>query len=138
MLECFPSRVAEELERPFEDIDELISAVNVEIEFSNKKLENRMFSIEKSRLLLDRLNESVSILRNKPDNGELLYQLVYNTYITPNRLSIEKVCEKLNIAQSTYYTHRKQALTIISLRLWAVPSSTVESWFELVSLLELM
>lgn len=64
MLECFPSTVAEELDQPFEDLDELIDRVDVEMAMGNRKLENRIGSIQKSRLMLDRVNEALTVLRN--------------------------------------------------------------------------
>lgn len=73
MLECFPETVATELDRPFEGVDKLIEDVDVEVALGNKKLESRMQGMQKSRLLMDRLNEALTVLRKKPDNGERLY-----------------------------------------------------------------
>ncbi len=36
-----------------------------------------MEGIQKSRLLLDRVNEALTVLKKKPENGERLYQLIY-------------------------------------------------------------
>ena len=73
MLECFPETVAAELDRPFEGVDKLIEDVDVEVALGNKKIESRMQGMQKSRLLMDRLNEALTVLRKKPDNGERLY-----------------------------------------------------------------
>ena len=70
MLECFPETVAAELDRPFEGVDKLIEDVDVEVALGNKKIESRMQGMQKSRLLMDRLNEALTVLRKKPDNGE--------------------------------------------------------------------
>lgn len=60
MMECFPETIAEELERPFEGVDTLIQQMDVEMALGNRKLENRMEGIQKSRLLLDRVNEALT------------------------------------------------------------------------------
>ena len=61
MLECFPDTIAEELDRPFEGIDELVDHIDVEMSMNNRKLESRMAGIQKSRLLLDRVNEALTL-----------------------------------------------------------------------------
>ena len=78
-LECFPSEVAQELDQPLKDLDALLSVVDTQVALGNAKLEHRLLSIRKSRLLLDRINEALTVLRHKPGNGELMYKVrVYN------------------------------------------------------------
>lgn len=49
MLECFPDTISEELEKPFENLDEVIDRLDMEM--GNRKIESRMESIEKARLV---------------------------------------------------------------------------------------
>ena len=72
-LECFPGEVAQELDQPLKDLDALLSVVDTQMALGNAKLEHRLLSIRKSRLLLDRINEALTVLRHKPGNGELMY-----------------------------------------------------------------
>lgn len=51
----------------------------------NRKLENQLEGAKKSRLLLDRVNEALTVLRQKPKNGDDLYKLIYLTYIGPEK-----------------------------------------------------
>ena len=95
MMECFPETIAEELEKPFEGVDALIEHMDVEMAMGNRKLENRMDGIQKSRLLLDRVNEALTVLKKKPENGEKLYQLVYLTYISPEHLNHTELLYRL-------------------------------------------
>lgn len=138
MLECFPSTVAEELDQPFEDLDELIDRVDVEMAMGNRKLENRIGSIQKSRLMLDRVNEALTVLRKKPKNGEQLYNLIYLTYIAPEKLSITEMLYQLDMSSRQYYRLREQAITILSLRLWASPKREMDVWLDVLTLLESM
>jgi len=41
-LECFPAHIAEELDRPLESLDVLLSMVDVELSLGNRKLEGRL------------------------------------------------------------------------------------------------
>ena len=136
MLECFPDNVAEELDRPFENLDELIDHVDVEMSMGNRKLESRIEGVRKSRILLDRVNEALTVLKKKPENGEILYNLIYQTFITPENLSLTDILYRLDISPRHYYRLRSQAITILSIRLWAAPAKDVDFWLEMLTLLE--
>ena len=136
MLECFPDNVAEELDRPFENLDELIDHIDVEMSMGNRKLERRIEGVRKSRILLDRVNEALTVLKKKPENGEILYNLIYQTFITPENLSLTDILYRLDISPRHYYRLRSQAITILSIRLWAAPAKDVDFWLEMLTLLE--
>ena len=128
MLECFPDNVAEELDRPFENLDELIDHIDVEMSMGNRKLESRIEGVRKSRILLDRVNEALTVMKKKPENGEILYNLIYQTFITPENLSLTDILYRLDISPRHYYRLRSQAITILSIRLWAAPAKDVDFW----------
>lgn len=135
-LECFPSNVAAELDLPMNDLDALLSLVSAEIGMNNVKLENRLQSVQRSRLLLDRINEALTVLRQKPGNGELMYQVIYETFITPEKLSHAELLYRLNISSRHYYRIRQQAINILAIRLWTTPTSELDSWLEVLTILE--
>ena len=136
MLECFPDSIAEELDEPFEGLDELIDRIDIETSLDNKKLESRIAGIQKSRILLDRVNEALTVLKKKPSDGERLYNLIYQTYITPEKLSLTDLLYRLDLSPRHYYRLREQAITILSIRLWASPAADVDFWLEMLTLLE--
>lgn len=138
MLQCFPNMVAEELDAPLHDLDTLLRLVSSEIDMDNRRLEGRLQSIHRSRLMMDRLNEAISVLRDKPGNGQTLYDLIHLTYIAPEKLMIVEICSKLHISDRQYYRFRQQALNIISIRLWSAPVAELDSWLEVMSLLEVL
>ena len=74
LLECLPVSIAEELDEPFEGVDKLIDQMDLEMALGNRKMENRMEGILKSRLLFDRVNEALTVLSHKP--GNVLYLLL--------------------------------------------------------------
>ena len=109
-LECFPGEIAQELEQPLKDVDALLSAVDAQIAMGNAKLEHRLLSIRKSRLLLDRINEALTVLRHKPGNGEMLYNIIFQTFITPDKPSHSEILYRLDISERHYYRLRQQAV----------------------------
>ena len=110
-LECFPEAVA------------------------HRKLESRVESLRKSRLLLDRINEALTVLKKKPGNGPRLYELIYLTYIVPEKLSHTDLLFRLDLSSRQYYRLREEAISILSIRLWSVPE---EELGRLVGLVEVL
>lgn len=136
VMECFPDTIAAELDKPFEQLDVLLDYVDLEMAIGNKKLESRIEGVQKSRLLLDRVNEALTVLKNKPENGARLYELIYQTYITPEKLSHQELLDKLDMSSRHYYRLRQQAITILSIRLWAAPAADIDFWLDMLTLLE--
>lgn len=136
LFECFPESVAKELEKPFEGVDTLLEQVDLEVSWGNRKLESRLKGIQKSRLLLDRVNEALTVLKKKPEDGERLYKLIYLTYIAPERLSHNELLYRLDMSSRHYYRLRQQAVTILSIRLWAAPDTEVDVWLDMLTLVE--
>jgi len=137
-LECFPSDIAAELDRPMRNLDALLSLINAEIGMDNVKLENRLMNIQKSRLLLDRVNEALTILKRKPGNGEQMYKLIYLTYVVPEKLMHSEILFRLGLSSRQYYRIRQQAVNILSIRLWATPNNELDSWLEVLTMLQTM
>lgn len=136
MMECFPETIAEELDSPLGELDMLLEQMDLEMSMGNKKLEARMEGIQKSRLLLDRVNEALTVLKKKPENGERLYKLIYLTYIAPEQLNHTELLYRLDMSSRHYYRLRQQAITILSIRLWAAPAADVDLWLDMLTLLE--
>lgn len=130
ILEMMPETIAEELDKPFEGIDMLLEHVDTELALGNKKLAGRLEGVEKSRLLIDKLEMALTVLKQKPGNGERLYELIYLTYLGPERYFHTELLEKLKMSSRTYYRLRQQAITILSIRLWAAPIAEVDMWLN--------
>lgn len=135
-LECFPARVAEELDRPLHNLDALLTAVDAQLAMQNNRLEHRLECVKKSRLLMDRINEAITVLRQKPKNGHKMYDIIFQTYIIPEKLTHDELLYRLDISDRHYYRLRQQAINILSIRLWAAPSGSLDAWLEVLVLLE--
>ena len=131
-----PDTIAQELDQPFDRLDELLDRLDMEMAIGNKKLENRLAGIEKSRMILDRVNEALTILKKKPEDGQKLYELIYLTFIAPETLNHSELLYRLNLSSRHYYRCREQAINILSLRLWSSPAKEVDFWLELLAVLD--
>ncbi len=47
MLECFPETIAQELDKPLENLDALLDQVDLEMSMGNRKLESRIAGVQK-------------------------------------------------------------------------------------------
>ena len=127
--------IAAELNLPLQKLDAVLSRIDAEIGMENRRLELRLERLAKTRQLLDRINDALTTLKYKPENGPLLYDLIYLTYISEEKLHQTDVLYRLNISRRHYYRLKEQAINIISLRLWSVPSTNIDLWLDLVSML---
>ena len=118
------------------ELDALLDHMDLEMGMGNRKLESRLESVKKSRLLLDRVNEALTVLKRKQDYGPKMYEIIYLTYLAPDKLSHTDLLYRLDISSRHYYRLRGQAITILSIRLWSAPASEVDSWLEVLTLLE--
>ena len=135
-MECIPEDLMAELNVPMEQLDALITRLDLEMSMDNWRVESRLQSILRSRMLLDRLNEAIAFLRSKPQDGEKLYQIIYRTYIGEKMESVYDVMASLGLTKNKYYALRRKAITIIGMKLWSAPEANFELWVELLSMLD--
>lgn len=136
VLECCPDEIAAELDAPMGDLDALMDKIDLHLCLEDKRLEGRINAIAKTRVLMDRVNEALTILRRKPIDGQQLYDLLYVSYIQDEQLTNIDICHQLHMSSRTYYRLRREAFKIISTRLWSSPNSGLDSWIEILTLLE--
>ena len=136
-LECMPGQIANELLMPLATLDELIDRIDIELTIGNGKLEGRLNSISQSRLLVDRLNEAVSVLKSKPKEGKDLYAVIYYTYMSPNEIETTwELFRMLALSKRKYYDLRKKAIKLISLWLWSAPNQEIDMWLDVLTMLD--
>lgn len=136
VLECAPGEIAQELRVPVQDIDRLAEKIDLATNIGDKRIESQVNAMMKTRFLVDRVHEALSVLRQKPRNGDLLYSVIYTTYIDPVERKHEEIIRMLHVSSRTFYRLRKEAITILSVRLWSAPSGDIDAWLEVLTLLQ--
>lgn len=69
-------------------------------------------------------------------DGWNLYNIIFQTFITPDKPSHSEILYRLDISERHYYRLRQQAVNILSIRLWTAPQGCLDAWFEILTLLE--
>ena len=136
VIQSFPDMIAQELNAPMEKTDDLLERIDLALCLENRRLENQIRSIAKTKMLIDRVNEALTMVRSKPGNGEEMYQVIYQTYIKPDFSNIPDLCAKLAMSKRRYYSLRDNAFKLISLILWSGPTSEAARWVEILAILE--
>ena len=135
-MNSIPSELKQELNIPLSDLDGLLDRLDTEMSLENVEMENRLRTIMKSRWLIDGLNEAVSVLKDKPTDGDLLYEVIYRTYIGPKPSTITNLIIDMNMTRRRYYRYRNMAIELISIKLWSTPDSKIELWLDLLDILD--
>ncbi len=135
-LECVPGDIGEELSLPTRDLDALIERVDLELAMNNKRIEYQLQGAAKTKMLVERVQDALWMLRKYPDNGKRLYDLIYVTYIDPIQRSMTEILDFLQISERTYYRLKNTAIEIMSIRLWAAPTGETDMWLEILTLIE--
>ena len=136
ILECVPEEIAMELKVQTETIDALIERIDYELASDNKRLEGKMRTVLKTRNLIERVNDALSVLKMKPGNGEALYRLIYEAFIDPERRPWYELVQRMHVSSRTYYRMRESAVDTVSKRLWGSSETEIDDWLEILTLLE--
>ena len=122
-LEYAPYELAAELNRPCNDLDEIIKALDCEMARGEKKPEYRLSSIARTERLFKAINEALAGVRAKPRIGEMYYQVLYLTYIDHDIRTIDEILDIIGIQRTQYYKLKKRAIEKLSSSLWhSMPS----------------
>ena len=135
-LQSVPGELAEELDAPLIEVDALLNLVSAEIDSDHGRMEGRLLSLRKSRLMLDKLHQAVETIKQKPSSGELMYQILYLSFLQDDSMTIQEVLDTLLISQRHYYRVRRQAIQLLSILLWSAPDRELDGWLDVLVLLE--
>lgn len=80
--------------------------------------ESRLMNIHESKLMIKLVDRALAKLRRRPENGEIYYRLIRETYIDEEKLSQAEIIQRNNISHSSYYRYKKEAIGLIGLILW--------------------
>lgn len=135
VIKSFPDEIAMELNEEFEQIDKLIERLDVEMAFGKKRIEQKVEGITQARLIIDKINIAVNSLRNYHEDGEMIYQIMYRSYICPNRKSFQEIAHDLDISDTQYYRLRKKGFGLLSNRIWCGGNREFTFWIEMYLIL---
>ncbi len=94
------------------------------MDLSNTKVESYTRTIVRSKNMLEIINNALDAVREDPEHGELMYQILYLTYCSPQKArNREIIIASLSrvgfpISARTYHVYLKAAIKAIDRILW--------------------
>lgn len=103
---------------------------------SAMRIESFSQSLDKSRRMLQLVNNAIELMRQKHKKGELYYWVLYYTYLCPQEpntvnevlIQLEKHFPSMSVR--TYYSRREEAIQILSSILWGYTSTECQEIVE--------
>jgi len=125
-MELSVQQVKISFEKEFgQTIDDFLDSIySAGADLSGTEIEQHARCIQRSNQMIRLVDGALDILRNKHQNGEELYWILYYTFIIPQKLqNTQKIIEKLHthnqeISYRTYFRKRKEAIAALSSILW--------------------
>lgn len=119
-------------------LESLLKSDNYEYNDAIYNVNNGMLNIQKMKELVEKVNDALFFLKQKPGDGEYLFELINLSYIVPESRTHDELLHCLNISSRQYYRMREHSINILSLKLWSVPSKDSEYWYEMLIWLDQM
>ena len=129
-MELSAQQVKISFEKEFgQTIDEFLDSIySAGADLSGTDIEQHARCIQRSNQMIRLVDGALDILRNKHQNGEELYWILYYTFIIPQKLqNTQQIIDKLQtnireISYRTYFRKRQEAIDALSSILWGYTS----------------
>jgi hypothetical protein len=104
-------------------LSNLFHLLSLEIdEYNNERsrtaVEERLSSLQESRVIVDCMDKAMLKLKTYPENGERYFQILHAAYIDKKPLHQDEIQDRLLISSSTFYRYKKKAIEILGGILW--------------------
>ena len=125
-MELSVQQVKISFEKEFgQTIDDFLDSIySAGADLSGTEIEQHARCIQRSNQMIRLVDEALDILRNKHQNGEELYWILYYTFITPQKLkNTQQIIDKLHthlreISYRSYFRKRQEAIDALGSILW--------------------
>ena len=81
-------------------------------------LEERLFSLQDSKIIIEAIDNSMLKLKKYPVNGEKYFLILHAAYIDKEPIHQDEIQDRLLVSNSTFYRNKKKALEILDGILW--------------------
>lgn len=110
-------------------IDACLEALEIAgVDLSGTRIESHARSIDRSRKMLRLIDTAIGLMRRRHRKGELYYWILYYSFLSPQEYeSTNEILTALEahfppMSVRTYYSHRKDAIDVLSSVLWGYTS----------------
>lgn len=126
--------------------ESLTSMENIGVSYYGDSLRHQVTALRQTAVMIQLINRSVQTIRTKHPKGELYYQILYLSYLSPEipastNIILEALEQKnIFISNRTFFRHRSKAISLLSSVLWGYTSkqciSVLQEFVEQLELLD--
>jgi hypothetical protein len=92
--------------------------LDMDTDLDKLNLEDRLNSLTVNHQLIEIIDKSLVMLKKYPYGGEHYYDILNKSFIVAYPYSETEILEALNVSRTTYYNHRKKAISMMGVVLW--------------------
>jgi len=99
------------------------------VDLSGTNIEEQIRTLERNKKMIKIIESAVEVLRKRQEDGELLYFILYYSYLSDKRIkNIQDIIDKINektgeyISFRTFFRKRKEAIDVLGTILWGFTS----------------
>lgn len=83
-----------------------------------RELKSKLMNVAENKLMLEAIEKALSHMREYPHNGQLYYHIITMNFFKKDKCSESEILKSLNMARTTYYRKRKEAIHLFGVSLW--------------------
>ncbi len=99
-----------------------LAVLDVMTEFGSdlkaRLLQEQLEDAEASKVIIDIINSAMHKLKTYPRKGVLYHEILNVTYFSEKRYAEQELLDRLDQSRSTYFRHRKKAISLFGVILW--------------------
>lgn len=100
--------------------DMIHEIIDFDTTHEKRRIQERLMSNNFTLCLLEIMEDSLLLLKQYPDDGELYYQLLRYRYFEPLKVTNEEVMEMMDLPYTTYFRKRKKAIQLYAAMIWGM------------------
>lgn len=104
-------------------ISSLVDFLSIDLEdhvdpLNKKTIEEKLMNIAESKQMIEIVDKSLLKLKTYPERGELYFNILTDTYISPGKLSDFEIQGKYHLSNSSFYRYKKRAIEVLGIIIW--------------------
>lgn len=111
-------------------------AKNIDVAIDKQSLRGKIKAYPESKSLLSYLDQILRDISRKPDHGEDMYAIINSYYMDEHKMTSTEICNDLFISESHYYRLKKEAISLISEKMWNSSNPDSAAWRKFVEALD--
>ncbi|SKC77486.1 hypothetical protein [Maledivibacter halophilus] len=90
-----------------------------------RELKDKLMNVAENMIMLEAIERALIHVKEYPYNGQLYYEIISKNFFVKYKYSEREMLESLDMARTTYYRKRKEAIHLFGVSLWGFIIPTI-------------